>query len=119
VGTFGENVEEVAMGRTTDYEPGRIEREDDDGRNQDESGRSGRSARSGRNGPSLALIAFVLVAAYAVAFFFRNSQETEVDYVFGETDAPLRWALLIAVALGVILHRLLSMWWRAMRRRRR
>ena len=76
-------------------------------------------AASGRSGPSVALILFLLVAAYAIAFFFRNSHETTVDYVFGDTDTTLRWALLMAVVLGVLLDRLVSVAWRAMRRRRR
>ena len=73
---------------------------------------------SGRNGPSIALILFVIVAAYAVAFFFRNSQETEVDYVFGDADTTLRWALLMAVVLGIVLDRLITAWWRRARRNR-
>jgi uncharacterized integral membrane protein len=85
-----------------------MERTDDDNNNNNEPTR----VASGRNGPSIALIAFLLVAAYVIAFFFRNSRETEVDYVFGETDTTLRWALLLAVALGVVLDRLVTSWWR-------
>jgi uncharacterized integral membrane protein len=98
---------------TTDYEPGRIVQEGD----EQSRGRTG--AASGRRGPSVALILFLLVAAYAVAFFFRNSHETTVDFVFGDTDTPLRWALLIAVVLGIVLDRLISAGWRAARRNRR
>ena len=103
---------------TTDYEPGRIVNEGDEG-DENDGGRGRTGAASGRRGPGVALILFLLVAAYAVAFFFRNSHETEVDFVFGETTTTLRWSLLIAVALGVVLHRLLSMWWRSLRRHRR
>ena len=67
---------------------------------------------SGRSGPSIALIAFLIVAAYAIGFFFRNGHQTEVDYIFGETDTTLRWALLLAVVLGIVLDRLVTMWWR-------
>ena len=74
---------------------------------------------SGRSGPSIALILFLVVAAYAIAFFFRNSRETTVDYVFGETDSTLRWSLLMAVVLGIVLDRLVAVWWRRMRRNRR
>ena len=88
--------------KSTDYEPGgRIDRDDE--RNE---------ASSGRRGPSVALIGLLLVAAYAVAFFFRNSQETQVDFVFGETDTTLRWSLLLAVGLGVVLALLIGTWWR-------
>ena len=101
--------------KSTDAEPGRIERVEGDGGRYDERGR----VSNGRSGPSIALILFLLIAAYAVAFFFRNSHETNVDFVFGDTDTTLRWSLLIAVALGVVLDRLVVIWWRAMRRRRR
>jgi len=97
-----------------EYEPGRVVRDGD----EDVAGRGRTGAASGRRGPGLALIAFLLVAAYAVAFFFRNSREVEVDYVFGSTDTTLRWALLMAVVLGIVLHRLVSMAWRSIRNRR-
>jgi uncharacterized integral membrane protein len=99
--------------KSTDAEPGRIERVEDDG--VDTRGR----VSNGRSGPSIALVLFLIVVAYAVAFFFRNSHETTVDFVFGDTDTTLRWSLLLAVALGILLDRLVSVWWRAMRRRRR
>ena len=92
----------------TDYEPGRVGRDDErvvvvDDRTK---------VSNGRSGPSIALVAFLIVAAYAVGFFFRNSQETEVDYIFGETDTTLRWALLLAVVLGIVFDRLVTAWWR-------
>lgn len=92
----------------TAYEPGRSERGDDrvvvvDDRTK---------VSNGRRGPSIALIAFLLVAAYGLGFFFRNSMETEVDYVFGEADTTLRWALLLAVVMGIVLDRLVTSWWR-------
>lgn len=95
---------------TTAYQPGRMERTDDNGLT---------SAKSGRNGPSILLIGFLIVAAFAVAFFLRNGHETEVDFVFGEVTTTLRWSLLLAVALGVVLDRLVAAWWRRARRRNR
>ena len=92
--------------KSKDYEAGR-----DDQATEDQVSR-------GRSGPSVALIAFLVVAAYGVAFFFRNSHDTEVDFVFGETDTTLRWSLLVAVGIGILLDRLLSTWWRSVRRRR-
>ena len=95
--------------------------------NDDELGRSGRGdardndrtrVASGRNGPNIALIAALVIAAYVIAFFFRNSRHTIIDYVFGESDTTVRWALLMAVALGVLLDRLVSFWWRRSRRPR-
>ena len=57
--------------RSTDAEPGKIEQIEDGNGNvrHDERGR----VSNGRSGPSLALILFLIVAAYAIAFFFRNS----------------------------------------------
>ena len=96
--------------KSTDYEPGRVERND---------GSTGdTSAASGRNGPSIALIAFLIVAALAVWFFATNSQSTEIDFLVAQKTTTVRWSLLIAVVLGVVLDRLLSVWWRRMRRRR-
>ena len=91
--------------------------------NDDELGRSRRDdertqVASGRSGPSVALIASLIIAAYLIAFFFTNSQKTEIDFVFGDTNTTVRWALLMAIVLGILLDRLISMWWRRMRRTR-
>jgi hypothetical protein len=88
-----------------DYEPGRA------------TGDPGDAAEGGRK-PSALLIAALIVAALAVWFFLTNSQEANIDFLVTERKTTVRWSLLVAVALGVLLDRLVSVWWRRARRRR-
>lgn len=70
------------------------------------------SAASGSNGPSVALIAFGIVAILAVIFFLLNGERTSIDFLVFEKTTTIRWSLLMAIVFGVILDRLFGFWWR-------
>ncbi len=70
------------------------------------------NAASGGNGVSPSLIGFGAVAVLAVIFFFQNSETINVNFWLFDWDTTIRWSLLMAMVLGVLLDRLFGMWWR-------
>jgi uncharacterized integral membrane protein len=70
------------------------------------------NAASGSNGVSPSLIGFGVVAVLAVIFFFQNSEPINVNFWLVDWDTTIRWSLLMAMVLGVLLDRLFGMWWR-------
>ncbi|CAB4559603.1 MAG: DUF1049 domain-containing protein [Actinobacteria bacterium] len=70
------------------------------------------NAASGGNGVSPSLIGFGVVAVLAVIFFFQNSETINVNFWLFDWDTTIRWSLLMAMVLGVLLDRLFGMWWR-------
>lgn len=76
-----------------------------------------RTAESGSSGPSVALIAFGIVAILAVVFFLQNGEHTSIDFLVFEKDTTKRWSILMSVVFGVVLDRLFSFWWRRRKRR--
>ncbi len=76
------------------------------------------SAKSGKSGPSAALIALAVVIALGVIFFFQNGELTRIDFLFFERRTTIRFSILIAIAIGILLDRLFSIWWRRRRRNR-
>ena len=76
------------------------------------------NAASGSNGPSIALIAFGIVAILAVIFFLQNGERTSIDFLVFEKRTTIRWSLLMAIVFGVVLDRLIGFWWRRRRRNR-
>jgi len=74
-------------------------------------------AASGRNGPSITLIGLGIVIILFVVFFLQNSEHLRIDFLFFEKDTTIRWSLLVAVVLGVLLDRIFTMWWRRRRKR--
>lgn len=69
-------------------------------------------AASGRSGPSIALIIVGLLTAVIVVFILRNSDDTEIDFMFFDWNTTVRWSIFIAVLLGVLLDRVILSWWR-------
>lgn len=74
------------------------------------------AANSGDNKVNPALIAWLVVVAACLIFFFRNSQQTELDFLFFTTHNKTRWLVIVCIALGVALDRLGSMVWRRHKR---
>lgn len=74
-------------------------------------------AASGRNGPSITLIGLGIVIVLFVVFFLQNSEHLKIDFLVFEKDTTIRWSLLIAVVLGILLDRIFTMWWRRRRKR--
>lgn len=70
------------------------------------------NAASGSNGVSPSLIGFGVVAVLAVVFFFQNSERIDVNFWLFDWNTTIRWSLLMAMVLGVLLDRLFGRWWR-------
>jgi len=74
------------------------------------------TAKSGGNGPSPALIGLAIAVALAVVFFFQNGEHTRIDFLFFERRTTIRFSIIVAVALGILVDRLFSIWWRRRKR---
>jgi 4-hydroxybenzoate polyprenyltransferase len=75
-----------------------------------------RPVASGRNGPNLTLIGLAIVVAAGIAFFFQNGNSTSIHFLFFQKDAKTRWAIIVAVVLGIAIDRIFSIWWRRRRK---
>ena len=69
-------------------------------------------AAAGRSGPSASLILFCVVVALGVIFFLGNAKHLELNFFAYPKTTTVRWAIIFAVLLGVLLDRLFTMWWR-------
>lgn len=70
------------------------------------------SAASGSSGPSIAFIGLLIVVALAVVFFLQNSEPVFIDFLVFERRTTIRWSILMAVVLGVLLDRIFTIAWR-------
>ena len=77
-----------------------------------------RDASSGRSGPSVTLIALAVVVILFVVFFLQNSEQLTIDFLVFEKRTTIRWSLLVAVVLGILFDRIITMVWRRWRRRK-
>ncbi len=50
-------------------------------------------------------------------FFFQNGELVSIDFLFVEKRTTIRWSILMAVVLGILLDRLVSIWWRRRKRK--
>ncbi len=69
------------------------------------------------NGPSLFLIGIIAVAAIAAIFVVQNREEATITFLFFDGEFRIWTAILFAILLGVVLDRLILMWWRRARRK--
>ena len=76
-----------------------------------------RSAASGRSGPNIALILAAVLAAIAVIFFLQNGNESRIKFLFFSWTSTVRWSIIIAVILGIVIDRMFGIWWSRRRRR--
>ena len=75
--------------------------------------------RTGRTiGRTLALALLLFVTVLLVLFVVFNTQTVDISLVFGNVEAPLVLALVIAAALGGLLVWLAGLTMRARRNRR-
>ena len=70
-----------------------------------------------KSGPSPTLIGLAIVIALGIAFFFQNGNPTSIHFLFFQKTAKTRWAIIVAVALGIAIDRIFEMWWRRRRKR--
>ena len=80
------------------------------------SGEGQHPVASGRNGPNATLIGLALLVAAGLAFFFQNGNSTSIHFLFFQKDAKTRWAIIVAVVLGIAIDRIFTIWWRRRRR---
>ncbi len=73
---------------------------------------------AGRNGPGLFLILTILVAAITAIFIAQNRERTQIEFLFFDFASRIWTAIAIAIALGILLDRLILAWWRRARRRK-
>ena len=52
-------------------------------------------------------------------FVLQNSHETNIELLFVDISAPVWVAFAIALVLGALLDRLITMWWRHRRAQER
>ncbi len=79
----------------------------------------GRTRQAGRTiGRGLALGLLLFVTVVLVLFVVFNGQTVRISLVFGDVDAPLVLALLIAAVLGALVGWLSSLLLRTRRRHR-
>jgi uncharacterized integral membrane protein len=64
------------------------------------------------------LVLLLAVIAYAVAFVLENRKQINVHFVFATAKVSLIWLILLSIALGVVVGRLLPQLYRRRRRRR-
>jgi len=69
--------------------------------------------------PNIALIGFLVVVVLAVVFFLENGENVNIDFFVYEKTTTLRWSIIVAVVLGILIDRVFSIWWRRRRRRDR
>ena len=65
-----------------------------------------------RRGVAPTLIGFVVLVIATVIFVAQNRDEATIEFLFISVTTRIWAGFLIAVALGVVLDRLFSMWWR-------
>ena len=72
----------------------------------------------GRNGPSVFLILLIVVATISAFFIAQNRDRVEVQFLFFSFNGRTWTTILIAIALGILLDRLVLAWWRRTRRKK-
>lgn len=72
----------------------------------------------GSSRPSLFLVALIVVAAISVAFVLQNQDRATIRYLgFFDADLAVWTAIAVAIGLGILLDRLVILWWRRSRDR--
>jgi uncharacterized integral membrane protein len=63
-------------------------------------------ASSGSNGPSVKLILLIVLVVVVAVFIIANDHTTKISFGVYTWETTVRWAIFIAVLLGVALDRL-------------
>lgn len=66
-------------------------------------------------GVSPTLVGFVVVGVLTLVFILQNTSRTTVRFLFFDPNVRVWVAILVSIALGVVLDRLLMTWWRRRR----
>lgn len=70
-----------------------------------------------RGGPSGVLIGLIVVVVVALIFIFQNSDRATIQFLFFEGEFRVWVAIALAIVLGILIDRLIILWWRRSRRR--
>jgi uncharacterized integral membrane protein len=70
-------------------------------------------------GISPLLIGLIAVGVISLVFVLQNNHSTEIKFLFFNVEGSLWIVILIAIVLGMALDRLLQMWLRRRKERRR
>jgi len=65
----------------------------------------------------LKLVLLGLAIAYGIGLIVANDEQTELDFVFGDTEASLVVIILVSLGIGLVAGVLLSQLYRRRRRR--
>jgi uncharacterized integral membrane protein len=57
------------------------------------------------------LIGIIVVVALILLFVLQNTKKTEIHFLFFDLRAGTWFAILVAIALGVLLDRAFTWWW--------
>lgn len=69
--------------------------------------------------PPLKPVLLAIVVVLTIVFFLQNGHTADVQFLWLDFSWPMRWVILISIAIGVALDRLGSFVWRRARERRR
>jgi uncharacterized integral membrane protein len=83
----------------------------------DELMHSGEEFKGRGEGISPTLIGLVLLAVASVIFIVQNSDRSKVRFLFFTVTTRVWVGVVVAIALGVVLDRLFSIWWRRRKER--
>ena len=72
----------------------------------------------GRGGPSVSLVLFGIFALVTVIFIFQNGGPVTANFLWMHPRTKLWVAIVVSVALGIVLDRLILTWWRRARKRK-
>lgn len=75
--------------------------------------------RNENKGPSPFLVGLVAVGVISLVFILQNNDDTTVKFLVFDVDVSLWVVIIIAIILGMALDRLLQMWMRRRKERRR
>ena len=62
---------------------------------------------SGSDGPSPKLLLFIVLVVVVAVFIIANDKPVEISFAVFTWETTVRWAIFIAVLLGIALDRLL------------
>jgi predicted membrane protein len=83
---------------------------------QNQVGEGQRPVAIDHKGPNATLVLLALLIAAGVTFFFQNGHAATIHFLSFEKDATTRWAIIVAVLLGIAIDRIFTIWWRHRRR---
>jgi uncharacterized integral membrane protein len=83
---------------------------------QNEPAQRSADGAAARSGPSPMLIALIVLGVLAVVFILQNGERTKTNFLMFEFRSSLWVTILLAMAAGVVIDRLFTMWWRRRKR---